>query len=164
MVDKPNVVLLVCDTLRADALTCYDGTFSIETPSMDRLAGRGTLFENAFAVGPWTPPSHGAMFSGRYPDSTGFQGAWPTMPESVPLLAEWFQERGYQTFGVPGPAKMGSETGLDRGFESYYKVYEEIADRPSLAYLEQLLTNPLVRRDFLRLVTSGNDYYTESVS
>lgn len=161
MIDKPNVVLLIFDTLRADALTCYDGAFSVETETMDRIADRGTVFENAFAVGPWTPPSHGAMFSARYPSETGFYGAWPTMPESVPLIAERFSEEGYRTFGVPGPAKMGSETDLDRGFDSYYEVYEEIAERPSVAYLEQLLTDSLIRRDFLRLLTSGNDYYTE---
>lgn len=161
MTDGPNVVLLIFDTLRVDALTCYDGAFSVETDTMDRIAERGTVFENAFSVGPWTPPAHGAMFSARYPSETGFYGAWPNMLESVPLLAERFAEEGYRTFGIPGPAKMGSETGLDRGFDSYYEVYEEIAERPSTAYLKQLLTDPLIRRDFLRLLESGNDYYTE---
>jgi arylsulfatase A-like enzyme len=161
MKDRPNVLLLVFDTLRADALTCDDGAFPVETDAFDRVAERGTVFENAFAVGPWTPPSHGAMFSGLYPSETGFDGAWPTMPESVPLFAEWFADRGYRTYGIPGPAKMGSETGLDRGFDEYYEVYEEVAERPSLPYLRQLATDPLVRRDFLRLAGRGNDYYTE---
>ncbi|USZ68046.1 sulfatase [Halorussus salilacus] len=161
MSDRPNVLVLVFDTLRADAPSCYDGAFSVETPAFDRVAARGTLFESAFAVGPWTPPSHGALFSGRYPNDTGFDGAWPTMPESVPLLAEWFADRGYRTVGIPGPAKMGSATGLDRGFEEYYEVYEEVAERPSLAYLRQFATDPLVRRDGVRLVGEGNDYFTE---
>ncbi|MFC4438918.1 MULTISPECIES: sulfatase [Natrialbaceae] len=161
MSDHPNVLLLVFDALRADALSCDEAAFGVETSAFDRVAERGTVFENAFAVGPWTPPSHGAMFSGKYPNATGFDGSWPTMPESIPLLAEWFSERGYRTYGIPGPAKMGSATGLDRGFESYYEVYERIADRPSLAYLGQIATEPLVRKDFLRLVGRGNDYYTE---
>ncbi|WP_135805510.1 sulfatase [Halorussus marinus] len=159
--EYPNVLLLVFDTLRADALSCDDGAFPVETPTIDGVAERGTSFENAFAVGPWTPPSHGALFSGQYPNQTGFDGAWPTMPESVPLLAEWFADRGYRTFGIPGPAKMGSATGLDRGFEAYYEVYEEVAERPSVAYLYQLVTDPLIRRDFFRLASQGNDYYTE---
>ncbi|UPW00317.1 sulfatase [Halorussus gelatinilyticus] len=161
MTDRSNVILLVFDTLRADALSCYDRAFPVETTAFDRVARRGTVFENAFAVGPWTPPSHGAMFSGRYPSDTGFDGAWPTMPESVPLLAEWFSDRGYRTYGIPGPAKMGSATGLDRGFDEYYEVYEEVAKRPSLDYLRQLVTDPLIRRDFLRLAGAGNDYYSE---
>ncbi|MFC4551266.1 MULTISPECIES: sulfatase [Halorussus] len=161
MPDRPNVLLLVFDTLRADALTCYEGAFPVKTPTFDRVADRGTVFENAFAVGPWTPPSHGTLFSGLYPPETGFEGAWPTMPESVPLLAEWFADRGYRTYGIPGPAKMGSATGLDRGFEEYYEVYEEVAERPSPAFFRQLVTDPLVRNDFLRLLRRGNDYYTE---
>jgi arylsulfatase A-like enzyme len=161
MTDRPNVLLLIFDTLRADALSCDDGAFPVETPTIDGVADRGTSFENAFAVGPWTPPSHGAMFSGKYPSETGFNGAWPTMPDSVPLLAEWFADRGYRTYGVPGPAKMGSATGLDRGFDEYYEVYEAVTERPSLAYLRQLATDPLIRRDFFRLASQGNDYYTE---
>lgn len=161
MSDRPNVLLFVFDTLRADALTCDEGAFSVKTPTFDGVAERGTTFENAFSVGPWTPPAHGAMFSGLYPSETGFDGAWPTMPESVPLLAEWFSDHGYRTYGIPGPAKMGSETGLDRGFEKYYEVYEEMAERPSVEYFKQLLTDPLVRDDFLRLLREGNDYYSE---
>jgi arylsulfatase A-like enzyme len=161
MDEPPNVVLFVFDTLRADALSCYESAFSVTTPAMDGLAGRGTLFEQAFAVGPWTPPAHGAMFSGQYPSQTGFHGTWPTMPDSVPLLAQRFSDHGYRTYGVPGPAKMGSETGLDRGFDEYYEVYEEVAERPSLAYLRQLAADPLIRRDFTRLLRRGNDYYTE---
>jgi len=161
MTAKPNVLLLVFDTLRADAVDDADGPFDVSTPAFDEVAARGTTFENAFAVGPWTPPSHGALFSGRYPSETGFDGAWPTMPADVPLLAEWFRDAGYRTYGIPGPAKMGSATGLDRGFDEYYEVYEEVAERPSLAYLKQLLADADIRRDFVRTATEGNDYYTE---
>lgn len=158
---KPNVLLFVLDTLRADAVDNSDDPFDVATPTFDEMAASGTTFDNAFAVGPWTPPSHGALFSGRYPSETGFDGAWPTMPADVPLLAEWFRDAGYRTYGIPGPAKMGSATGLDRGFDEYYEVYEEVAERPSLAYLKQLLTDSEICRDFVRTATEGNDYYTE---
>ncbi|WP_435178032.1 sulfatase [Halorussus sp. AFM4] len=162
MPETPNVVLLVLDTLRADAISCYDGgaEFDVRTPNLDRVAARGTVFERAFSTGAWTPTAHGSLFSGRYPAATGFLGEWPTMPDSVPLLAERFERAGYDTIGVQGPAKMGPGTGLDRGFEAYYDVYSEVADRPSLEYAKQMGTNDRVRRDFLRLVTRGNDYYT----
>ena len=162
MSERPNVVLLVFDTLRADALSCYDGgeEFDAATPNVDGVAARGTVFENAFSTGAWTPTAHGSMFSGRYPSKTGFLGEWPAMPDSVPLLAERFQRAGYATFGIQGPAKMGPETGLGRGFEEYYDVYSAVADRPSVEYLKQVATDATVRRDFLRLVGRGNDYYT----
>lgn len=159
MPDRPNVLLLIFDTLRRDALSRYSDAAS--TPAFDGVAARGTTFERAFAAGPFTPPSHGAMFSGRYPSDTGFAGPWPTVPDGVTLLAERLGEAGYETLGIPGPAKMGSATGLDRGFDDYYEVYEEVAERPSAAYLRQLLTDEYVRRDSLRLCARGNDYYTQ---
>ncbi|WP_435117071.1 sulfatase [Halolamina sp. C58] len=154
MSQSPNVLLLIFDSLRADTAA------SDVMPTLDRLRERGTDFESAFAAGPWTPPSHGAIFSGRYPSTTGFNGAWPSMPESVPLVAELFENAGYDTLGVPGPSKMGSPVGLDRGFTDYYEVYEDIAERPSIGYAKQVLTDRSVRRDFLRTVFRGNDYYT----
>ncbi|WP_224449840.1 sulfatase [Haloprofundus salilacus] len=156
----PNVLLVICDTLRVDALSCYAAD-APPTPNLDRLAAEGTTFDNAFAVGSWTPPSHGALFTGRYPSETGFAGAWPTLSDDETVLAERFAEVGYATIGIPGPSKMGSPVGLDRGFDEYYEVYEEMAARPSLPYLRQLLTDGFVRRDLFRLATRGNDYYTE---
>ncbi|WP_224336141.1 sulfatase [Haloprofundus halobius] len=156
----PNVLLVVCDTLRVDALSCYDDD-APPTPNLDRLAAEGTTFENAFAAGSWTPPSHGALFTGRYPSETGFAGAWPTLSADETTMAERFRDAGYDTIGIPGPSKMGSPVGLDRGFDEYYEVYEEMAKRPSLPYLRQLLTDGFVRRDLFRIATRGNDYYTE---
>ncbi|MFC7047071.1 sulfatase [Halobacteriaceae archaeon GCM10025711] len=160
MTERPNVVLLVVDSLRADALSCYDGAFGVETPHFDSVAEAGVVFENAFTTGPFTPPAHGSLFSGQYPSQTGFQGPWPSMPADVPLLAESFADAGYHTYGIPGPAKMASPVGLARGFDDYYEVHEEMAERPSLRYVWQLLTDPLIRRDFLRLFVEGNDYFT----
>lgn len=161
MSTNPNVILLIFDSLRADVVSRGEGPFSVETPAFDGVAERGTSFENAFSAGPWTPPAHGTMFSGRYPSETGFHGGTPTMPESFPLVADWFRGHGYDTYGIPGPAQMGSPTGLDRGFDRYYEVYEEVAERPSPEYVAQLVTDPLVRRDFFRLAGPGNDYFTE---
>jgi arylsulfatase A-like enzyme len=160
MSSRPNVLLLVFDTLRADALSCYDDD-AVETPAFDRVAESGTLFETAFTAGPWTTPAHGTLFSGRWPSDTGFGGRQPWMPEDVPLLAEVLRDAGYDTVGVPGPPWMASSSGMDRGFDWYYEIHQEMAERPSLAWAKQLLTRPEIRRDFWRMLTRGNDYYNE---
>src|SRR5438128_12081910 len=70
--DKPaalrplNVVVVTIDTLRPDHLHCY-GYQHVETPTLDRLAQRGVLFEQAVAQTPLTPPSHASIFTGQYP-------------------------------------------------------------------------------------------------
>src|SRR5438874_4100063 len=61
-----NLLLVTIDTLRADRLGCY-GYSKIETPNLDKIAGRGVLFENAVAPAPLTAPSHACMMTGLYP-------------------------------------------------------------------------------------------------
>jgi len=67
---RPNVLLLIIDSLRADSLYGAE----TDTPTIDTLAEEGVLFEQAYSVGPGTPISHGAMFSGQYPSETGIVG------------------------------------------------------------------------------------------
>jgi len=53
--EKPNIFLIVVDTLRADHLRCY-GYARKTSPNMDRLAEKGALFQNFFASGMPTFP------------------------------------------------------------------------------------------------------------
>src|SRR5438270_8918567 len=61
-----NVVVITIDTLRPDHLHCY-GYGRIETPTLDRIAQSGVLFENAVTQTPLTPPSHASIFTGLNP-------------------------------------------------------------------------------------------------
>ena len=61
----PNLVLVSVDTLRADALGAYGGP--VATPSFDRLAAEGLVFEQAIAAAPETAASHATLFTGREP-------------------------------------------------------------------------------------------------
>src|SRR5690348_6002944 len=61
-----NVVVVTIDTLRSDHVHCY-GYQHVETPTLDSLAQRGVLFEQAVAQTPLTPPSHASIFTGQYP-------------------------------------------------------------------------------------------------
>jgi len=45
------------------------------------------------------------------------------LPEDIPVMAECFQEAGYDTFGITGPSKMGSEWGYERGFNKLFETY-----------------------------------------
>lgn len=64
--DRPNVVLMVLDTVRADSTTPY-GAERDTTPNLDRLARRGVRFAHARSTAPWTLPSHASLFTGRWP-------------------------------------------------------------------------------------------------
>ena len=96
-----NLLVLVADTLRADALGCYGG--DADTPNICSLAERGTLFERVYSGGPWTLPSSVALFTGNHPPvyahdgSTGALAASYTVPDAEVLLAEALRDRGFRT-------------------------------------------------------------------
>ncbi len=65
-----HIVLITCDELRADALSCY-GNSLISTPHLDALAARGTRFERAYSNSPWCLPSRCSLATGLYPHRNG---------------------------------------------------------------------------------------------
>ena len=124
--NAPNVLLLVLDTVRADALSSYRNEHQRPTtPNLDRFAERGVRFEWALSTAPWTLPSHAAMFTGRHThevfrsDETPLNGSVPVRDE-FPTLAEVLSSRGYATGGFVGNKSYCSYIrGIDRGFFHY---------------------------------------------
>ena len=66
---RPNVLLLVVDACRADALPPYGG--SADAPAVSRLAEEGAVFERALSPAPWTLPAMTSVLTGRYPHEHG---------------------------------------------------------------------------------------------
>jgi arylsulfatase A-like enzyme len=62
---KYNLLIIVSDSLRADALSCYGG--EANTPNICGLAKDGVLFENTYSSASWTLPSSLSIFTGNYP-------------------------------------------------------------------------------------------------
>lgn len=115
---RPNVVMIVVDSLRADALSRAPG--SANTAAMHSLGAEGVTFANAFSHSPSTLPAHVALASGRLPYETGVLSSGQPLNGSVPLLAEWLRENGYQTLAALSHASLRPQRrgeGLDRGFQ-----------------------------------------------
>jgi arylsulfatase len=115
--ERPNVVFVSIDTLRADHLGTY-GYRRATSPTLDQLADESLVFERAFATAPWTLPSHASMFTGLYPEEHGAGRSTPRapLPEGIPTLAEILQAAGYRTFAFTAGGAMRRSSGLDRGF------------------------------------------------
>lgn len=110
---RPDIVLLVIDTLRADRLSCY-GYPRPTSPNLDALAAEGTLFEYATAQASWTLVSMTSLWAGRY--VTDFV---ESPDPSWPVLAETFQRAGYRTIGRSGNPLLQEGTSFARGFDDY---------------------------------------------
>jgi len=115
---RPNILLLVLDTVRALDLSVY-GYHRPTTPNLERLAARGTRFAHAIAPAPWTLPTHASMFTGRWPHELNADWRAP-LNGQYPTVAEQLVESGYATAGfVANTGYCSRESGLARGFGHY---------------------------------------------
>ncbi|MBQ5972868.1 MAG: sulfatase-like hydrolase/transferase [Oscillospiraceae bacterium] len=114
--------MIVADQHRADALGCR-GRFDVRTPNLDRLAARGTYFENAFTPLPVCTPARQSMLTGLNPDSYGafwnpgfFAAADPPKNDYWP---EMLRRAGMKTVFL-GKWGASAKTGpTDWGYETY---------------------------------------------
>jgi arylsulfatase A-like enzyme len=115
---RPNVVLIVVDTLRADHLS-FGGYSRTTSPNLDRLAGMSVVFRNAFAAAPWTTPSMGSLFTSQYPSAlASFEQPRP-IGDRFPTLAEILKAEGYRTHGIISVSMLTRQLGFGRGFDGY---------------------------------------------
>jgi len=123
--DRPNLILVSLDTLRADHLSAY-GDDRDTSPSFDRFARQSTLFENALSQAPKTSPSHMTLMTGLYPEAHRVENRFAGRVEwsgqlspDLPTLAEILKASGYRTLARTGGGNMQGDLGFDRGFDSY---------------------------------------------
>jgi arylsulfatase A-like enzyme len=130
---RPDIVLLVLDTQRADRLSCY-GYDQPTTPHLDAFAADATRFSHAFSAAQWTVPSHTSLFTGLYPSVHGTQQSFSVVPESLPLLAERLGADGYYTAAFCNNPLVGVvNNGLRRGFYSFLNYSGWLTNRPNQA-------------------------------
>jgi len=143
---KPNVLLLVWDTVRDDALS-VSGYQRPTTPFLETVAREGARFEWAISTAPWTLPSHGSMFTGEWP-YVFFRGTRIPLDFRSPTLAEVFSRVGYRTAGFTGNlAYTLREYGLDRGFQHYEDFSRNLGTALAWSRISWVaLDQPLVRR------------------
>jgi arylsulfatase A-like enzyme len=153
---RPNVLLVVVDTLRADQLGSYGHPRS-PTPNLDALAAGGVLFERAVAASSRTAPSHASIMTSRFVNehSIGHSNGGSRLVGET-TLADVFAGAGYDTAAFVSNYMLRRSMGLDRGFEVYDDelgqvetnrpdVYERIArdtTARALAWLESTRARP----------------------
>ena len=112
--DRPNIVLIIVDALRADHLGCY-GYARDTSPTVDALARRGMRFAHAFSQAPWTMPSVASILAGRYPSEIRN----PTrlrLADDVVTFPQALARRGYTCAAITANPVATWGAGFDRGF------------------------------------------------
>ncbi len=115
---RPNILVLLVDCLRADAIS--GARRGARTPTLDHLVHSGVTCTQAIASASSTTPCVASLLTGMYSFVHGIRSIFGLkLNPSVPSLVEILRAYGYQTYAeVSGP--LFPETGLDRGFEAYY--------------------------------------------
>ena len=117
---RPDIVLVVLDTVRAESLSLY-GHQRPTTPFLEELAGSSTVFERAYAASCWTVPSHATLFTGMEPAEHRVGGEQASLDAvEAPTLAQRLADAGYATAGVSANPWVGPAFGFDRGFEQFH--------------------------------------------
>ena len=126
----PNILMIVLDTTRQDALGAY-GNVLPTSPYFDQLSTEGTLYTNAWSTSSWTWPSHASMFTGLYPwehgaHFTDSQDAAikldpdpllvSSYAEGTKTLAMALNELGYETISISANRLIGPDFPLIGGF------------------------------------------------
>lgn len=112
---QANILLVTLDTLRADHVGAY-GYARPTTPTLDRLAERGTLFLLAFANSTESAPSHASLLTGRYPQSHGLVSNGRRLDRQQTTLAEILSDRGWRTAAYVNFWLLSRPSGTGKGF------------------------------------------------
>lgn len=121
---RPNIVVYLVDTLRADHLGVY-GYGKKTSPNLDAFAAKGVVYERAIAPDTCTVGSAPSLLSGQYTVSHGVDDFGKRVASDVPLLQSELQRHGYATGSFITNVNAGPAAGLDRGFDT---VHDAIAD------------------------------------
>lgn len=126
-VERPDLVLITIDTLRADRLGAW-GYERTQTPNIDRLALEGTRFASAASTVPFTLPAHSAIMTGTYPPWHGVrENVGYALGDEAVTLAEMLHEQGYAAGGFVSAFPLDSRWGIAQGFDHYLDDFE-VAD------------------------------------
>jgi hypothetical protein len=135
---KRHAVLIVIDTLRADAVELAP------TPHLDALAAGGQV-RRAWSGGTWTAPSMVSMFTGLPVRAHGWdfpfprfmdehRESYPPVPDH-PTLGQVLDEAGFRNDGIVANAFLRQGLGFERGFDSWTRS----GDRGVVSQVEKLV-------------------------
>jgi arylsulfatase A-like enzyme len=126
--DRPNVIIITIDTLRADHVGCY-GYYRDTTPFIDKFSQNAIVFENAVAQGPDTISSMPSFIISKYPFHNLTVSFFPSsasliciLNQNYPTLARLLKGIGYGSCFISDNPQMFQIKYLKRGFDNFVET------------------------------------------
>ena len=126
---RPNIVLIVVDTLRADHVSAYGGR--ARTPNIDALAARGLRFSRFYPEAMATVPARRSIMTGRrvwpfrnWPEWSGLRNTpgWQPIADPSSTFTSALRRAGYWTGYVTDNPFLGFNTHYERFRRSFNRV------------------------------------------
>ena len=119
---RPDVVLVLVDTLRADMLAPYGGDPAL-APALNDFAARSRVYAHARSNAAWTLPSVATLLTGVPPGLHGAVDENLSLPREVPTFVEALARAGYRTGAITDANFVSPIHGLEQGFEWFSEHY-----------------------------------------
>jgi len=161
--DRPNVIVVLLDTLRADHLSCY-GAANPTSPKIDQIAQQATLYEKAISPAAWTPPAHASLFTGTFPSRHKVDRSNLTLGPELDPLPEVLQRGGYRTYGASSNYWLSRETSFDRGFDEFMHSWQMVQTSGTNAPLARQQRKQDLGLDTLRMPAEEPSRYAREAN
>ncbi len=159
-----NVIEIVVDTLSAHYIGAY-GYGNIETPNLDRLAARSTMFLDAYPEIMPTIPIRRVLYTGRrafpgdqvaqFDDGAKFRGWHPLYAEDV-TLSETFRDADYKTAIIADTHHLWKPgKNFSRGFDYFHWIRGQEDDRCKTDHIKDVDLTPWVHSSQLARAQAG---------
>jgi len=130
---KPNIVLIVIDSLRFDK--CHGNEKSSFTPNIDMLIKNGTYFQETISSAASTILAVGSILTGLYPFRNGLGGAsYQKLNPNVKTLTKILKDNGYSTYATA--PEIANDFGLtcdfqnpDTVYDNYFSLFSGLGDQ-----------------------------------
>ncbi len=125
--DRPNIILISIDTLRADYVDPYrrllnrNREFPPLSPNLEALAGQATLYLDVQTVKSATFPALASLFTSRYPFQHMVLMNGIPLPQKEATLAQTLSDNGYFTLSMNSNAYKLKVGGFQRAINSSHK-------------------------------------------
>ncbi|MFH1620341.1 MAG: sulfatase, partial [bacterium] len=135
-----SVILISLDTLLADALGIHGYRRDI-SPNIDRLAGNGALFLNAYSHSPNTLSSHMSIFTSQYPWKHNMEAIYrDSLAGETVTLPMALKTRGYKTVwaATTQDSHLSLTAGFERGFDDFVPIRtKSLSWKPAFSWLKK---------------------------
>jgi arylsulfatase A-like enzyme len=138
MADRPNVLMVLSDQLRRQALGCA-GDPNVSTPAIDSLAEDGVRCTNACSNYPVCVPARFSLLTGEHPHSREIPAIDWAMSPTERTMGDAFSDAGYETAYIGKWHLSGHHA---------YRLDDEVSQQDRMRWLNRSQVPPAVRDEF----------------